>query len=75
VSDNVFEPRSRQELVRVNIGDPYEVRRWCQRFVCTAATLRHAVDKAGDDPETVRKMVSLGGERLGSLPGQRHGSR
>lgn len=54
---------SRADVTRVNIDDPYEVRRWCQRFVCTEATLRQAVAKVGTDPERVRRVVALGQRR------------
>ena len=46
---------------RVDVGDRYEVRRWCQRFLCTEATLRQAVGEDGDDPSRVQAEV----KRLG----------
>jgi hypothetical protein len=51
---------SRADSSRVNIDDPYEVRRWCQRFVCTEAALRRAVAEVGTEPERVRRVVALG---------------
>ena len=44
-------------LTRVLIDNPYEVRRWCQRFVCTEAQLRNVVARVGDDPEAVRREL------------------
>ncbi|HVO88710.1 MAG TPA: DUF3606 domain-containing protein [Casimicrobiaceae bacterium] len=38
----------------VNIDDPFEVRRWCQRFICTEAQLRAAVLSVGPQPDRVR---------------------
>lgn len=51
---------SRADSTRVNIDDPYEVRRWCQRFVCTEVALRRAVAEVGADPDRVRRVVALG---------------
>ena len=39
---------------RVDVDNAYEVRRWCQRLVCTESQLRAAVAKVGDDPGAVR---------------------
>jgi hypothetical protein len=39
---------------RIEVDNAYEVRRWCQRLVCTEAQLRAAVAKVGDDPAAVR---------------------
>jgi len=39
---------------RIEVDNAYEVRRWCQRLVCTEAQLRAAVAKLGDDPAAVR---------------------
>ncbi|HSV20549.1 MAG TPA: DUF3606 domain-containing protein [Casimicrobiaceae bacterium] len=44
-------------LARVVIDDPYEVRRWCQRLVCTEAQLRAAVARVGPAPEAVRLEI------------------
>jgi hypothetical protein len=46
---------------RIDVGNPYDVRRWCQRFVCTEAMLRAAVGKVGADPGAVGRLVALGG--------------
>jgi hypothetical protein len=43
---------------RVNINDGYEVRRWCQRFLCTESTLRQAVREVGEDPINVQAAVN-----------------
>lgn len=32
---------------RVNVHEEYEVRYWCDRFGCTRAQLKAAVDKVG----------------------------
>jgi hypothetical protein len=45
---------------RINLDDPFDVRRWCQRFVCTEAALRTAVQAVGPDPLKVRRIVALG---------------
>ena len=41
-------------LSRVLVDNPYEVRRWCQRLICTEAQLRAAVSTVGACPEAVR---------------------
>ena len=41
----------------IRIGDPYEIRRWSQRLVCTEVTLREAVARVGPDPSTVRNAI------------------
>lgn len=41
-------------LAEVLLDNRYEVRRWCQRFICTEAQLRVAVAKVGNDPEAIR---------------------
>ena len=41
----------------VLVENPYEVRRWCQRLICTEAQLRAAVAAVGQDPEAVRKEL------------------
>jgi len=43
---------------RIEVHNAYEVRRWCQRLVCTEAQLRAAVAKVGDDPAAVRAELS-----------------
>jgi hypothetical protein len=35
------------DLSHVDVADPYAVRWWCQRFVCTASMLRAAVGAVG----------------------------
>jgi hypothetical protein len=45
------------DLSTVNIDDAFEVRRWCQRFVCTESQLRAAVAQAGPDPAKVRRWL------------------
>ena len=42
---------------RVLIDNAYEVRRWCQRLVCSEAQLRAAVAKVGNAPEAVRAEI------------------
>jgi len=62
MDNNELRPEdSRADLTRVNVDDPFEVRRWCQRFVCTEAALRIAVAEVGTDPARVRRKVALGG--------------
>ena len=61
MDNNALRPEdSRPDLTRVNVDDPYEVRRWCQRFVCTEAALRLAVAQVGNNPDRVRRKVALG---------------
>ena len=43
---------------RIEVDNAYEVRRWCQRLVCTEAQLRAAVAKVGVDPAAVRAELS-----------------
>jgi hypothetical protein len=45
------EPIPKPTLTRVLIENPHEVRRWCQRFVCTEQQLRAAVARVGADPQ------------------------
>lgn len=44
-------------LSKVLLNDRYEVRRWCQRLICTETQLRAAVAKVGDDPTAVRTAL------------------
>jgi hypothetical protein len=44
-------------LTQVLVDNRYEVRRWCQRLVCTEAQLRAAVAKVGDSPSAVRAAI------------------
>ena len=43
---------------RIEVDNAYEVRRWCQRLVCTEAQLRAAVAKVGVDQAAVRAELS-----------------
>jgi hypothetical protein len=45
------------DLSMVNLSDPFEIRRWCQRFVCTESQLRAAVANAGSDPAKVGQWL------------------
>ena len=66
MDNNELRPEcSLADHTRVNVEDPYEVRRWCQRFVCTEAALRRAVAQVGPEPDRVRRVVALG-ERVKS---------
>ena len=47
------------------LGDPYEIRRWCQRLVCTEETLRKAVAHVGTDPTAVRAAIKKRGLEVG----------
>jgi len=42
---------------RVDVSDAYEVRRWCQQFLCTESMLRRAVDAVGDCPAEVEAAL------------------
>ena len=64
MQDDLTNPRDRADqaipaatLTSVELESPYEVRRWCQRFVCTEAQLRAAVAKVGKDPVKVRAAL------------------
>jgi hypothetical protein len=65
------------ELIRpgdttvIRIGDPYEIRRWCQRLVCTEETLREAVARVGTDPGTVRNAIRKRGLEIGARDSSR----
>jgi len=60
MDNNELRPEdSHPDVTRVNVDDPYEVRRWCQRFVCTEASLRVAVAEVGTNPDRVRRKVAL----------------
>jgi len=52
---NAYRTRRRVESWWDN---PYEVRRWCQRFICTEKQLREAVAKVGDKPDAVKREVA-----------------
>jgi hypothetical protein len=58
-------PRTPGDPARINVNDPFEVRRWCQRFVCTEAALRAAVIAVGTNPAKVRRLVALDGDPSG----------
>ena len=42
-------------LTRVLVDNPYEVRRWCQRLVCTEKQLREVVAEVGSSPDAFGK--------------------
>ena len=58
------EPIPPANVMRVAIDNPYEVRRWCQRLVCTEAQLRAAVASVGSDPQAIRAAL----QRADRLP-------
>lgn len=45
-------------LTQVLVNNRYEVRRRCQRLVCTEAQLCTAVAKVGDSPSVVRAEIA-----------------
>jgi hypothetical protein len=47
----------KHDPARVDTSDAYEVRRWCQRFLCTESTLRKVVETVGEDPIEVQAEV------------------
>jgi hypothetical protein len=47
----------KHDPARVDISDGYEVRRWCQRLLCTESTLRQVVAVVGEDPAKVQAAV------------------
>ena len=51
------DPIPHPTLTRVIIDNPYEVRRWCQRLVCTESQLRAAVRRVGDAADAVRAEI------------------
>ena len=56
-SNNVSIPTPNVD--RIEVDNAYEVRRWCQRLVCTEAQLRATVAKVGEDPAAVRAELLL----------------
>ena len=44
-------------FTEIALDNRYEVRRWCQRFICTEAQLRAAVAKVGNDPLAVKAAL------------------
>ena len=62
-------PHVTHDDAQINVDNVYEVRRWCQRFICTEAALRQAVAKVGNDPRKVEHLVALGGASAGPPPG------
>ena len=68
-TDKLIEPG---DATIIRIGDPYEIRRWCQRLVCTEETLREAVARVGTDPSTVRNAIKKRGLEIGARDSSRH---
>jgi hypothetical protein len=56
-ADELVEVIPAPELSRVLVDNPYEVRRWCQRFICTEGDLKQAVASVGTDPAAVRMQL------------------
>ena len=50
-------PIPKASLTQVLLENRYEVRRWCQRFICTEAQLRIAVAKVGNAPDAIRAAL------------------
>ncbi len=44
-------------VTTIALDNRYEIRRWCQRFICTEAQLRTAVAKVGNDPLAVKAAL------------------
>jgi len=58
VKDAVRAARARKhDAERVDVNDAYEVRRWCQQFLCTESMLRRAVEAVGDHPGKVEAAL------------------
>jgi len=55
--NNDAPPIPEPTLSRVILDNPYEVRRWCQRLVCTERQLRDAVARVGDSADAVRAEI------------------
>ncbi len=59
VKDAVKASRARKhDSERVDVSDAYEVRRWCQQFLCTESMLRRAVEAVGDRPAEVEAALT-----------------
>ena len=57
--------RTPGDTSRVNLGEEWEVRWWCDRFGCTEVALRRAVDEAGPSAAAIeRKLKEAGKEAL-----------
>ena len=68
-TDELIEPG---DTTVIRIGEPYEIRRWCQRLVCTEETLREALARAGTDPSRVRTVIRKRGLEIGARDSSRH---
>lgn len=42
-----------QDASRINLGQPYEIEHWCNKFHCSADELRKAVHTAGTSKEAI----------------------
>jgi len=42
----------------INVSDPNEVRRWCQRFGCSESQLRAAIEAVGRVADPVKNYLS-----------------
>lgn len=48
---------------RINLNEAYEIDYWCERFACTEAQLRYAVQKVGPLVEEVKRELKVGGKQ------------
>jgi hypothetical protein len=46
------------DMIHVDVRDPYAVRWWCQRFVCTESMLRAAVGAVGAKSQDVEAYLT-----------------
>jgi hypothetical protein len=49
--------RTPTDTSRVNLGEEWEVRWWCDRFGCTEVALRTAVGKVGPSADSVERQL------------------
>ena len=49
--------RSPADVSRVNLGEEWEVRWWCDKFGCNEVALRRAVDRVGTSAADVERNL------------------
>ena len=53
----VDKDRTPQDVTRVNLGEEWEVRWWCDKFGCTETVLRHAHQTVGPSAVDVERKL------------------
>ncbi len=52
-----------QDSNRIRVNEDDELEYWCERFGCTQAELRNAVQKVGPLAEDVKRELKVGGKQ------------